>query len=263
MQKDKLFYFLVLPGSLLLIVTVVFIGIVAANELKQRNYIGMDLEKERTINVSGEGTVLAKPDIAIIDFSILNEAETADKAMEENSSKTNKVIGFLKNQDIKESDLKTTGVNVSPRYEYRTAIKDHPSGERVLVGYQARQSLEVKIKDLKEVGLIIEGAINAGANQVSNLIFDIEDRDILESEARKKAIKNAHEKANELANDLGVKLEKIISYNESGRVPYLARDFSKTIMESAEMQEKIPEMEVEPGENEIKVNVNIGYEIQY
>ncbi len=266
MTKEKLFYFLVLPGFLLLTVTVIFVGVITANQLKERNYIGMDLEKERTVSVSGEGRVFAKPDIANVTFSVINEAQTANEAMEENSRKMNEVIDFLKNQEIKESDLKTTGVNVNPRYEYRQ-VRDTdfypPQGERVLVGYQARQSLEVKIRDLNKTGLIIEGAINAGADQTSGLVFDIENKEKLENEARETAIKDAQEKAKKLASKLGVKLEKIISYSESSRVPYLARDFSKMVMESAEMQEKSPEMEVEPGENEIKINVNIGYEIQY
>ncbi len=261
MPKEKLFYFLALPGFLLLVVTVIFVSVITVNQLKQRNYIGMDLEKERTINVSGEGKVFGEPNIATVTFSVSNEAETADNAMEENKVKMNKVIDFLKNQEIDEKDLKTTSVNVSPRYEYHPRTEDHPSGERVLVAYQARQSLEVKIRDLEKVGVIVEGSLNAGANQTSGLVFDIDDKEELKSEARKIAIKNAQEKADKLADKLGVKLEKIISYNESDYLPYLVRE-SVATMDMMEMSESL-EMEIEPGQNEIKVNVNIGYEIQY
>ncbi len=261
MSKEKIFYFLVLPGSLLLMVTIIFVSVIAANQLKERSYIGMDLEKERTINVSGEGKVFGKPNIATVTFSVLNEAETADRAMEENKKKMNEVISFLKNQEIDEKDLKTTSVNVNPRYEYHSRTEDFPSGERVLVAYQASQSLEVKIKDLEKVGVVVEGAINAGANQTSGLVFNVEDKEELKSEARKIAIKNAQEKADKLADKLGVKLEKIISYNESDTLPFLARE-SMMAMDIKEMDGR-PEMEIEPGQNEIKVNVSIGYEIQY
>ncbi len=261
MSKEKLFYFLVLPGTLLLTVTVIFVSVVTANQLKHRNYIGMDLEKERTVNVSGEGKVFGEPNIATVAFSVLNEAGNADDAMEENKKKMNEVISFLKNQEIDEKDLKTTSVNVSPRYEYHSRTEDFLPGERVLVAYQARQSLEVKIRDLEKVGVILEGAVNAGANQTSGLMFSIDDKEELKSEARKIAIKNAQEKADKLADKLGVKLEKIISYNESDRLPFLVRE-SMMAMDMKEMDGS-PEMEIEPGQNEIKVNVNIGYEIQY
>ncbi len=265
MKKEELFKVLSISGSLFLITATILVGVLAANQIKERNYIGMDLERDRTITVSGEGEIFATPDFAKINFSVISEADTADKAMEENSQKMNSVVGFLKNQGIDEGDLKTTRVNVYPRYEYqaREVLPDSiypPDRERTLVSYEANQSLEVKIKDLENAGSIIEGAISAGANRTSGLVFDIEDQDELKKQAREKAIRDAENKARELENQLGVKLRKIVSYNEDGQMPYLVREMA---MDSTMSMDEERSLELEPGENQIKVRVSIGYEIGY
>lgn len=266
-KEENPLYFLVFPITLFLIVAVAYLGVLTINQNKERNYIGLDLEKERTIYVVGEGEVSGEPDVATISFSVTNEAQTSEKAMEDNAQKMNKVISFLKEQGIEDKDLKTTNISVSPRYEYRSSERSEeyyvypPSGERVLVAYQADQSLEVKIRDLENAGTIVEKAVKAGANQIGGLTFEIENKDELENKARQEAIKNAKEKAETLANELGIKLQKIISYNESGFIPYSSRDMSMPMM-AKEMEENVVP-ELKPGETKIEVRVTVGYEIQY
>ncbi len=265
-ENQNPFHLLIIPGTLLLTVLIIFFGVLTANELKERNYIGIDLDREKVIYVTGEGISLNKPDFATINFSIVEEAKTASEATKKVSEKMNKVIEFLKEQKIEESDLKTMNVSVYPRYEYQTReMIDYPyppeDKERVLAAYEASQSLEVKIRDLDNAGTIIEGAVNAGANQMGGLIFDIEDQKISKDDARNKAIEDAKAKAEKLASQLGVKLTKIVSYNENDQMPYLLKE--SRMMDSAPLGMGESDMEIEPGEQEIKVIVNIGYEIQY
>ncbi len=261
MQKEnESLRVLTMTASLFLVISVVLVSIIAANQLKERKYIGMDIEGNRIVSVSGTGEVFAVPDIATITFSVINESETAEEAIRESAEKMNQAINFLKEQGIENSDLKTTNLGVYPRYEYRSAGEMFPpSGERELVAYQANQSLEVKIRNLDEVGSIIEGTINVGANQVSNLFFTVEDEEELKNKAREMAIAEANKKASELENQLGIKLKRIVSYNETGQ-PYLMRDFAVGA-ETMAMDSDTPV--IEPGENRIEVGVNIGYQIEY
>jgi uncharacterized protein len=265
-ENQNPFHLLIIPGNLLLIVLFIFFGVLTANELKQRTYIGIDLDREKIIYVSGEGTVSSNPDFATINFSVIGEASSANGATNQVSEKMNKVISFLKEQNIEDADLKTMNVSVYPRYEYQTReMIDYPyppeDKERVLAAYEASQSLEVKIRDLDKSGIIIEGAVKAGANQIGGLSFDIEDQQTFKNDARNKAIQDAKIKAEELAIQLGVKLKRVVSYNENDQMPYLLKE-SRT-MDSAPLGMGEVDMEIEPGEQDIKVIVNIGYEIQY
>ncbi len=261
-KENDVFHLLAIVASLFLIVSIVFVGVITANQLKERKYIGINTEKERVVSVAGQGEVFAKPDTAIVTFSVINEAETAEEAMRENSRKMNAVTNFFKEEGIEEKDLKTTNLVVYPHYEYRSLEEFFPpTGERVLVSYQANQSLEVKIRDLDKAGLMIEGATKAGANQVNNLVFQIEDEEELKNEARLIAVRSAQEKAKEIGTQLGVKLERVISYSEDSQLPYFPR--SMDMAEGLGSAEDFEIPQIEAGENKIEVRVVIGYEINY
>ena len=216
---------------------------------------------ENTITVSDTGTIYVKPDLAVVTASVINEAKTVAGAMAENSEKMNKVIKFVKEQGIEDKDLKTTSFNIYPRYEYRieeTEIYPYPPGKRVLVGYEVRQSLEVKIRNMDKIGAIIEGITSAGANEVSDLQFTVDKEDEFKKQAREEAIKKAKTKAEELAKQLGIKLIRISNFSESTLVPYFY-----SMKELASMGIGGGEApSIQTGENKIEVTVSITYEIK-
>lgn len=217
-------------------------------------------ETENTITVFATGEVYAKPDLALTTFSVVTEAETVAEAMTENTEKMNAVIDSMKEEGIEEKDLKTTTFNISPRYEWyykEACIPPCPSGERILVGYEVQQSLQVKIRDLEKVGALLQKATDAGANQVGNLQFTIEDQDAVKSQARAEAIDEAKAKAKELASQLGVRLIRISSFNESSVLPYYGLE-----MAEASGRGGGEEPQIEIGENKISVTVYITYDIR-
>ncbi len=246
--------------SLFLIALIVFTVIETLNKVKEGKYIGQDVKSLKTITVSGTGDIYAKPDLAIVDFSVITEATSVAKAMTDNTAKMNAIIDFMKQQGTQEADLKTTNFNISPRYEWYEGTMCYPpcpTGRRVLTGYDVTQTLEVKIRDMAKIGDIVQGGTDKGANQVSDLQFTIDKEDDLKNQARTQAIENAKNKADELASQLGVKLTKIVNFNESGIFPYYA------------MKESAPSglggggtpPQIETGQNKIEVTVNITYQI--
>jgi len=230
------------------------------NKIKQGKYIGQEIETKNTITVSGTGEIYAKPDLALISFSVHNEAKTVSAAMAENTANMNAIIMIMKSKEIEDKDLKTTSFNVYPRYEWKKSqieIWPQPERERVLVGYEINQSLQVKIRDLNKIGEIIQGATDAGASQVGNLQFTIDNQDELKKQAREDAIKEAKGKAKELANQLGVRLVKITGFSEGGTVP---RYYDYSLKEMAVSSESSTP-QIETGENKIEISVNIIFEI--
>lgn len=238
----------------------VLVGVYIINEVKKGRYIGQEIEKQNTITVSGEGEIYVKPDLAKVTFTVTNEAKTVIEAMEENTKRMNDVIDYIKKEGVEDKDLKTTSFNIYPRYEYvrdwEIEIYPPPTGKRVLVGYEVSQSLQVKIRDMTKIGTIIQAATESGANQMSNLAFVVDKEDEFKKQARAEAIEKAKEKAQELASQLGIKLVRIINFQESGVFPrFYEYDKALGLGGGGEVPQ------IETGQNLIKVTVTITYEI--
>ena len=253
--KNLKFVFGILAILFLAVVTVWF-GVGISNKFKENKFIGKEAETKNTISVSGTGEIWAKPDLALIDFSVVGEKKTVIEAMAENTKKMNSVIEAIKSQGVEEKDLKTTNFSISPRYEWYEKSEIYPAGKRVLVGYEVNQTLQVKIRDLTKIGNIIQVATEAGANQVGDLRFMIDKQDELKSQARKEAIEKAKVMAKEIAGQLGVKLVKITNFSENATAPIPYPYFMERAMGGGAETPQI-----QTGENKIEVQVSITYEI--
>lgn len=219
-----------------------------AGNLKTYPYIGADIAYKNTISVNGEGRVYTKPDIALINLSVVTEGASVKIVQNKNTEKMNKVIKFLKDFGVAEKDIKTINYQLYPRYSY----EDRKIPQ--IIGYEISQTLEIKIRDLDKIGEILEGSTGVGINQISSLQFKVDDDEKIKEEARTLAIEDAKAKAKKLASQLGIRLIKISGYSEGTGFDYPAyREFG--IGGGGET----PRIEV--GENEIIVNVILIYEI--
>lgn len=204
-----------------------------------------------TISFSGEGKVVAKPDIAVVNFSIVTEGTTSKDAQDKNSTRSKTVTDFLKKQGVSDKDIKTTSYNIYPQYSYPRY--DTPE----IKGYQTSQGFELKIRELDKASDIIDGLVTAGANNITGLQFQVDDQEKLKDEARAKAITDAKTKAKALEKQLGISLGKIVNFSEnSGGYPPIL--YGKAL--SSEDLGGGPSLPT--GENEITVNITITYQIK-
>ena len=245
----------------LIFVTIVLFIVEIQNKVEEGRYIGKELIPVNTITISGEGEVYAKPDLSLIDLMVKTEAKTVAAAMELNSQKMNKIIEAVKAREVVEGDLQTKTFNVYPRYEWQKSESSiFPEGERILVGYEVQQELTVKIRDLTKIGSIIQCATEAGANQIGDLQLLVDEEEIFKTQAREEAIQQAKEKAQNLASQLGVRLGPIVSFREQAATPYFMSRLYGAMPTSQESTDSIvPEIEI--GENKIRVEVGITYEL--
>lgn len=219
---------------------------------------------QNTITVSGKGEILAIPDIATITFSVVEQAMTVSEAQDKATAKMNKALDTLKGLGVEEKDVKTTDYSAYPRYEYLSQVctmySCPPSGSQKLIGYEVRQSIMVKIRNIADAGKILGNIGETGVSDISGLNFTVDDYDAKVREARKSAIDDAKEQAKQLAKDLGVKLDDIVSFNESGNYPmpmYAVKDMAMGMGGASESSPQLP-----VGESKITSNVTIVYEIK-
>jgi len=257
-KNKKLISSFLIILEIFLIVLIILNSVNIFNKIKEGKYIGQEIETKNTITVSGKGEIYVKPDISLTTFSVITEAKTVNEALQNNTKKMNSVISFLKEQGIEDKDLKTINFNISPRYEWYEKSDIYPEGKRVLVGYEVSQSLQVKIRDMEKIGTIIEGATKAGANNVGDLQFAIDDQKELIKQAREQAIIEAKKEAQAIASSLGVSLKRIVGFNENNIMPQM---YTKNFYQEASLA--VPSaLQIQTGENKIEMTVNITYEIK-
>jgi len=222
----------------------------------------------RTFSVTGEGKAIAVPDIAKISFGIRTEGDINLAALqEENTEKSNDVIAFLKDQKIAKEDIKTQAYNITPRYQYYPckrplAVNSEPCLPPEIVGYAINQTITIKLRNLDKVGIVLTGVVENGANTVSGPTFTIDDPDALKQEAREEAIKKARVKAKAVAKAARFRLGKPVSIQE-GTTPIFTTRLA--IAESLSFDGTVAKAStpsIEPGSQEVKVNVTITYEIK-
>ncbi|MDD5098158.1 MAG: SIMPL domain-containing protein [Candidatus Pacebacteria bacterium] len=255
-NENVLTKILTIVGIVLMAVLVIYAFVSIQNKMKETKYIGTSAN-ENTIMISETGTVFAIPNIALTTFTAITEEATINEALRKNREKSIRITDFLKRQNVKEEDMKTVDFNVYPKYEWQTKgvdLEAYPLGKRVIVGYEAVESVEVKIRDNNQIGTDIQGSIEAGASQVSGLQFIIDNEEDLKNQAREDAINKAALKAKSIASKLGVGLGDVLSFTESYVPPYSAAE-KATVGSGNNMQ-------IVVGANKIEVTVNVSYEIK-
>lgn len=202
------------------------------------------------LSVTGYGTLTYKPDQAILTLGVIGQGDTAEEALEKCSPKASAVVKALKDIGISEEDMKTSRINVSPRYDWE--IKPPK-----IVGYEAYYSLYIRVRDINLVGKAIDTAFKAGADTLEGLSFTLSEdaTQSLQKEVIKLAIDDARKKAEAAAEALGMKIVGVESISLSPSympAPILTK---AQVIESGAPP-------ILPGEGEISTTVSIIYLLQ-
>ena len=166
--------------------------------------------KATTLNLSAYGETKIVPDMATISLGVLTESPTAAAAMRANAAQMTKVFAALKAAGIAERDVQTSGLNLSPQYDY---IQNEPPKLR---GYQASNQVTVRVQDLSRLGAAVDATVNAGVNQVNSINFGLRDSGAAENAAREQAVQALSAKANLYARATGYRVARLVTLSEGG-----------------------------------------------
>ena len=207
------------------------------------------------ISVTAEGKVATPPDIASMSFGVTTGRQPTAKAATDNIQRNmEKILAAVKALGIEDKDITTESFYLSPEYDYTT------SGQ-IPRGFQATQTLRVKVRDLDTVGDVLTAAMGAGANQAGGITFSVDKPDEMKAQAREIAIGKAKAKAEVLAKNLGMSLGRMTAFSEDGMYapPMMTRANYDMAGEGAMNQKSL---EIPSGEQEIVSNVTITYELR-
>ena len=159
--------------------------------------------QQRQIVVLGTGSVSVVPDLATMNLGVTTSGVNAGAALAENSKKMTAVIAAAKAAGIAGADIQTTNVNLSSQWNQT------PENERKIVGYQADNTVNITLRDLANMGAVLDDLTKSGANSIGRLSFGIEDTAPLMDQARQAAIKDGRAKAELYATAAGVTLGQL------------------------------------------------------
>jgi hypothetical protein len=220
-----------------------------------------------SITVDGKGEIFAKPDVATFNFTVTAKEVDASTAQASAATTMDAIVKYLTGKGVEEKDIKTTGFYMNPRYEYPetgpcTQWGCPPQGEPKMIGFEVTQSVDVKVRNTADAGMLIAGVSENGATNVGGLSFTIDDEESLKSQAREVAIADAKVKAEELANKLGVRIVRMTGYwEDQGGMPYYGGGGGYGMDMAMSKESSVPAV-IPQGESTIVSNVHITYEIE-
>lgn len=188
--------------------------ILAALMLAQAPLAALADTPQPRLVVTGEGRSEAAPDIATITLGVTTQADTADAALAENNTRLATVLENLRAAGIADRDLQTSGLSLGPRYDYSR----EGQAPRV-VGYEASNTLTVRVRALDSLGTVLDKAVADGANTFQGLSFGLADPTAALDAARVAAVEEARRKAGLMARAAGVTLGPVLEITEATRMP--------------------------------------------
>ncbi len=249
--------------KLVALLLALFLLVATLGKLKEYRFIGSGLPANNTITVTGEGKIERAPDTAKVSFSIRNEAKDLKTAQDTVSTKVDAVTEALKGLGVEEKYIKTESYNSYPQYNYDQVacygINCPRPGTPTIRGYEVAHSITVAIKDLEKVNDILGALGTAGVSDMSGPNFGFEDDAVIAQEARTLAIADAKKDAKLLAKSLGVKLVRIVSFNEGGNYPPM---YARAEMAGSADAMMKNEVTLPVGDQKIQSTVTIVYEIR-
>lgn len=209
--------------------------------------------KSNLFTVQGTGDATGIPDTAQLTIGVNKTALTVQQAQEQANTIINNVTNAMKQLGVQAKDIKTTNYSVTPNYDYS-------SGSQAINGYAVNAEIQVNLKSVDKANQAIDAATRAGATNVGNVQFVLNDdkKKELENQARKEAIEAAKAKAQSIAQASGIHIGRLIDVQETAdNTQPRPLDFQAAAKVAT--PESAP-TQLTPGENKVTSNITLSYE---
>ena len=202
------------------------------------------------LSVSSRAEARKAPDIATFSAGVVTQAADGNAALRQNAEQMNRVLAAIKAAGVADKDVQTSGISLNPQYRYE---ENQPPR---ITGYQASNTVNVKLREVAKMGKVLDALVASGANQVNGPSFGIDDPEPLYDRARLDALKAARARAETYAGALGVRVRRIVSISEGGAA--MPSPMPRMAMMKAEAYDSTP---VAAGESSVSVNLDVVFEL--
>lgn len=191
-----------------------------------------------------------KPDLARVNIGVVTQFESASAGVRRNNEAVEKLLGALDEYGIAESDIQTSNFRVAPQYEY-----DRSGQAPRLIGYRVTNQVRVAVRRIADLGTLLDEVVTAGANQINNVTFAVNEAKSFEDTARRRAMADAHRKAALYAQEAGVRLGSVHRVEEATDTVAI-RQFD---FDAAQEARAVP---IAPGQQTLRQHVRVTFAIE-
>ncbi|MDQ0791919.1 SIMPL domain-containing protein [Streptomyces sp. B1I3] len=154
------------------------------------------------VSVFGAASVDAAPDLARMRVAIEQTRNTPGEAFTATRSAVNRIREVLRGHGVPEAAVSTSRLNLESQWSY--------GSERTFLGYECTASFVIELRELDTLESVLIDVVDAGANQVKGVEFDVSTKKELRARARTAAVAAAREKAVLYADAAGVRLGPVV-----------------------------------------------------
>ncbi len=235
----------------LLLASVLALGTIIMTASAQSPEIAGPARADGTLlSVSAHAEASRVPDVASLSAGVVTRAADANAALRANAAQMARVMQAIRAAGVAERDIRTTGINVNPDYRY---TENQPP---TITGYQASNTVSLKVRDIGKLGDVLDALVASGANQVNGPSFEIDQPEAAYDEARRAALERAQARAEMYGKALGLRVRRIVSISEGGGfqppMPIMGKAMAMDRMESTP---------VSPGETTLSASLDVVFEL--
>jgi uncharacterized protein YggE len=204
-----------------------------------------------TVSETGTGTVTLAPDTASVVVGVNIIEATLSEAQAKATTQMTAVIDALKAAGIAEKDIQTVNYSVNIIQDY-----DQYGNPATIRGFQVSNQVNVTVRDLDQLGSILDAVVAQGANAIYGITFYVADPSSAATQARTLAVQDAKQKADELAAAAGLLVGRVVSISETYSPGPSPVAYGR---EAADMAAAVP---IQTGTTAVSVSVQVVYELQ-
>ncbi len=217
-------------------------------------------ESQDSVSVSGIGTVLAQPDMVLMNISFSQTAPTTKEAKKAVEQTMQRILKILQEENVEDKFIKTTSLNYDVEYDYR-------SGRRVRLGQRAQQTIVVTVNDMinapERFSSILDKITAIDKVDVQDVRFDIENKTGLFKQSRELAYQKAFDKAQQYAELSKRKIGKVLRISEVvSRDVAQTRAFQNNLAFKEEALSLSDNSAVPTGEQGVSSEINIVFSLE-
>ncbi|HXO22362.1 MAG TPA: SIMPL domain-containing protein [Thermoanaerobaculia bacterium] len=165
-----------------------------------------------SLTVQGTAEVRADPDEATVRLGVVAQAPNARAAQEKTNQSANAILAAIRGLGVEAKNVQTLGLSLTPLYA--NIRPDQRDQEPRITGYQAANTVSVRLQKLDLIGQMIDAGLAAGANQVEGVDFGLRDEEPVRARALAQAVNAARDKAQAIAAALDVRLGEVVEVAE-------------------------------------------------
>lgn len=248
MKQNKTFQYITI-----VLLAAVFLLSIATIYDKNTDYKYIQIAEEgNSVQVEGQAQGEYEPELFKVNIGVQQEGNNPTQLENEVTSTTNDVIDALLNAGITEDDIKRQTYNLNPQSSFQ---RDRSGNQ-----YMASQTLHLEVKDISLINDVLRVAVDAGANNIGSLSFDLteETKEEVKQELIQEAVNNARNQAENAVSATGKSLgdPKNIQVDQRFNI-YRAGSFDAAMESGPDSSPNI-----QPGFVEQNANVRISYKIE-